>query len=148
MSRNRKVPAPARAPGQRQLRVGEELRHAIAHVIERGELRDPDLQGRGITVTEVRVSPDLRNATIFVTPLGGGDCRAILAGLGRATPFLRHELGRMVQLRMVPDLHFLADTSFDEAGHIDSLLRSPQVSRDLESDDGADEDGDEDDGTE
>ncbi len=138
MSKARKMPASARTPGQRQLRVGEELRHAIAHMIERGEFRDPDLQGRAITVTEVRVSPDLRNATIFIMPLGGGDCGPVLAGLGRATPYLRHELGRMIQLRLIPDLHFLADTSFDEAGRIDALLRLPEVRRDLDPDDDGD----------
>lgn len=121
-----------KAPSQRQLRVGEELRHAIAATIERGEFRDPDLQGRAITVTEVRVSPDLRNATVFVTPLGGGEVAAVLAGLKRAKAYLRHEIAHAVQLRMVPDLWFEADTSFDEATRIDTLLRSEAVRRDLE----------------
>lgn len=131
-------------PSQRQLRVGEELRHIIAGVIERGDFRDPDLQGRLITVTEVRISPDLRNATVFVTPLGGGDVTGVLGGLKRAKAFLRHELARSMGLRLVPDLSFEADTSFDEANRIDALLRSPVVARDLAHDDefAADEDED------
>lgn len=126
------MPRGEKAPTQRQLRVGEELRHAIANVIERGEIRDPDLQGRLITVTEVRVSPDLRNATVFVVPLGGGDVAPILVGLKRAKAYLRHEISRSVQLRAVPDLVFHPDTTFDEATRIDDLLRSPVVRRDLE----------------
>ncbi|MFD2234029.1 30S ribosome-binding factor RbfA [Phaeospirillum tilakii] len=122
----------SKPPSQRQLRVGEELRHIIAALIERGEFRDPDLQGRAITVTEVRISPDLRNATVFVVPLGGGDPAPVLAGLKRARSYLRHEIGQAVQLRCVPDLSFQADTSFDEASRIDDLLRSPEVARDLD----------------
>ncbi len=118
------MPRGHKPPTQRQLRVGEELRHVIANIIERGEFRDPDLLGRGITVTEVRISPDLRNATVFVTPLGGGDPTPILSGLKRAKAFLRHEIGRTVQLRMVPELWFQADTTFDEANRIDMLLRA------------------------
>jgi ribosome-binding factor A len=140
------MPRGDKAPSQRQLRVGEELRHAIANVIERGEFRDPDLQGRGITVTEVRVSPDLRNATVFVVPLGGGDPTPILAGLKRAKAFLRHELSRAVQLRAVPDLWFQPDTTFDEASRIEDILRSPVVRRDIGLDDEDDFQTDGDDG--
>ena len=129
------MPRGNKAPSQRQLRVGEELRHAIANLIERGEFRDPDLSGRAITVTEVRVSPDLRNATVFVTPLGGGDVQAVLAGLKRAKAFLRHEIGRAVQLRLVPELWFQPDTTFDEANRIELLLRSPEVRRDVAGED-------------
>lgn len=118
-------------PSQRQLRVGEELRHIIANIIERGDIRDPDLQGRAITVTEVRISPDLKNATVFVVPLGGGDTGPMLQGLKRARPFLRHEIARQVDLRAVPNLSFEPDVSFDEASRIDALLRSPEVRRDL-----------------
>ncbi|CAA7617133.1 30S ribosome-binding factor RbfA [Magnetospirillum sp. UT-4] len=125
------MPRGHKPPSQRQLRVGEELRHVIATIIERGDIRDPDLAGRAITVTEVRVSPDLRNATVFVVPLGGGDVAPLLAGLKRARPFLRHEIARMVDLRSVPNLSFEPDTSFDEAGRIEALLNSPQVRRDL-----------------
>jgi ribosome-binding factor A len=126
------MPKGNRPPSQRQLRVGEELRHAIANVIERGEFRDPDLQGRAITVTEVRVSPDLRNATVFVVPLGGGEVAPLIGGLKRAKAFLRHEISRAVELRAVPDLSFQPDTTFDEASRIDAILRRPEVRRDLE----------------
>lgn len=125
------MPRGTKPPTQRQLRVGEELRHAIASVIERGEFRDPDLQGRAVTITEVRVGPDLRNATVFLVPLGGGDVAPILAGLKRAKAFLRHEISRMVQLRVVPDLWFQSDSTFDEASRIDSILASPEVRRDI-----------------
>jgi len=125
------MPRGNKPPSQRQLRVGEELRHAIANVIERGEFRDPDLLGRAITVTEVRVSPDLHNATVFVVPLGGGEMAPILAGLKRAKAFVRHEIGRQVQLRQVPDLWFQPDTTFDEASRIDHILASPEVRRDI-----------------
>ncbi len=123
-----------RPPSQRQLRVGEEIRHALAWVLERGEVRDPGLEGRVVTVTEVRVSPDLTNATAFVVPLGGGDAMPMLDALRRAAPFLRHEIGRRVRLRQVPRLAFKADTSFDEAAHIDDLLHRPDVRRDLGGD--------------
>lgn len=138
------MPRGLKPPSQRQLRVGEELRHAIANVIERGEFRDPDLVGRGITVTEVRVSPDLHNATIFITPLGGGDPTTVLSGLKRAKAFLRHEIARAVKLRIVPELWFQPDTTFDEANRIDMLLRSPEVRRDVEgvADEGTVEDAD------
>lgn len=127
MSRHR----PARAPSNRQLKVGEELRHALAWVLERGDLADPALATTPITVTEVRASPDLRQATVFVVPLGGGDPTEVLAALKRARPLLRHEIARRVALKYVPDLSFAADTSFDTASHIDRLLHRPEVARDL-----------------
>lgn len=130
----------AKAPSQRQLRVGEELRHILAQALERGELRDPALRETPITVTEVRAGPDLKNATVFVAPLGG-DAAAmsrIIGGLTRAQPYLRRVLADKAHLRHAPRLTFSADTSFDEAGHIEALLRDPSVSRDLEpKDDGA-----------
>lgn len=129
------MPRGHKAPSQRQLRVGEELRHIVAGIIERGEIRDPDLAGRAITVTEVRISPDLKNATVFVVPLGGGDAAPVIKGLKRARAFIRHEVARQVDLRVVPDLFFEPDTSFDEASKIDALLRSPQVARDLGAND-------------
>ncbi len=125
----------ARAPSQRQLRVGEEIRHALAHVLERGEVHDPDLADKTITVTEVRISPDLKNATAFVVPLGGrGDGEGIVRALNRIRPFLRHRVAQAVHLRSAPNLTFVADTSFDEAGHINDLLHSPGVARDLDGD--------------
>ena len=112
-----------KAPSQRQLRVGEELRHALAEVLSRDELRDPVLSGVSITVSEVRASPDLRNATAFVMPLGGGDTATVLAALGRAAPFLRGRVARMVRLRYTPAFRFEADTTYDEASRIGALLR-------------------------
>ncbi|HEY0834118.1 MAG TPA: 30S ribosome-binding factor RbfA [Azospirillum sp.] len=121
----------ARAPSQRQLRVGEELRHALAGLLQRGDFHDPDLLNLNVTVTEVRMSPDLRNATAFVTPLGGGNVDEALAALKRAAPFLRGQIAREVQLRYAPSLSFQGDTSFDYAGHINTILHSPEVARDL-----------------
>ena len=122
-----------KAPSQRQLRVGEELRHALTQVLERRELNDPAVQDTLITVTEVRVSPDLKNATAFVVPLGGSsdDLERVLKGLSRAVPYLRRILAEKVPLRHAPLLRFSADTTFDDAGHIESLLRDPAVARDL-----------------
>lgn len=125
-----------RAPSQRQLRVGEEVRHALAHILERGEVRDPDLAGKAITVTEVRISPDLKNATAYVVPLGGiGDVVEITAALNRIKSFLRHRVSQSVHLRSAPNLSFLADTTFDEAGHINDLLHLTEVARDLKKSD-------------
>lgn len=127
-----------RAPNQRQLRVGEEIRHALAHILERGDIRDPGLSQRAVTVTEVRVSPDLRNATVYVTPFGGGDAQPILDGLKRVRAFLRHALAQAVQMRHVPELWFAEDTSLDQASRIDQLLRTSAVRRDIagEADEG------------
>ncbi|HEY7991139.1 MAG TPA: 30S ribosome-binding factor RbfA [Stellaceae bacterium] len=123
-------------PSQRQLRVGEELRHALARLFERGTLRDPQLAGVAITVTEVRVSPDLKHATAFVMPLGGARLADVLAGLGRSAGYLRREIAKEVRLRLAPELVFAADTSFDHASRIDRLLRQPEVERDLHGDPG------------
>jgi ribosome-binding factor A len=120
------------APSQRQLRVGEELRHVVAAIIARGNIRDPELENQSITVTEVRVSPDLRNATVIVVPLGGADMDRVVAALQRAAPYLRREVAREVTLRNTPALTFAPDLSFDEAARIDDLLRRPAVARDLE----------------
>lgn len=104
----------------------------MAWVIERGEIRDPRLAGLPVTVTEVRVSPDLRNATVFVVPLGGsGDGETLIEALGKATPFLRHRVAQAVTLKYVPKLTFKIDVSFDEASRIDDLLKNPAVARDL-----------------
>ena len=117
----------------RQLRVGEELRHILSEILARGDLRDPDLVGRSITVLEVRVSPDMRNATAFVLPLGGGEEDAVVTALGRAAAYLRNEVGRKLHLKYLPQLSFLRDTSFDTARDIDKLLADPAVVRDLRS---------------
>lgn len=121
-----------RVLSQRQLRVGEEIRHALAYILERNELRDPELIGKSITVTEVRISPDLKNATAFVVPLGGiGDVDVITAALNRINSFIRHRVAQSVHLRYAPKLSFLADTTFDEAKHINDLLNLSEVYRDV-----------------
>jgi ribosome-binding factor A len=117
------------------LRVGEELRHALAWILEKGEVRDPGLHGAAITVTEVRASPDLKNATVYVVPLGGGDATDAVDALNRAAPFLRHRIADKVHLKFTPKLAFQADTTFDAAQRIDDLLHEPRVSRDLAGDD-------------
>ncbi|MGF1455738.1 MAG: 30S ribosome-binding factor RbfA [Alphaproteobacteria bacterium] len=123
-------------PTQRQLRVGELVRHTLVEVLARGDVRDPDLEGIIVTVSEVRVSPDLRHATAFVAPLGGGDAAPIVKALTRCKRFLRGELGRRITMKFTPELHFEADRSFDEASHIDEILRSDRVRRDLAEEDG------------
>ncbi|MBB4286195.1 30S ribosome-binding factor RbfA [Roseospira goensis] len=125
-----------RPQSQRQLRVGEELRHALAWTLEEGNIRDPALADTPVTITEVRVSPDLRNATVFCLPLGGGtDAEAaVLEGLRRVKPFLRHRIADRVRLRHVPDLSFATDTSFDTADRIEAILHSPEVARDVVGD--------------
>jgi ribosome-binding factor A len=132
-----------RAPSQRQLRVGEELRHVLARLMERGELNDPALAGVSITVTEVRASPDLRNATVYVMPLGGSQVESVVQALGRASPFLRRQVAATVNLRNMPRLTFVADPSFDQAHHLESLLRDPRVAQDLHPETGAEGDGEE-----
>lgn len=119
------------APGQRQLRVGEELRHSLVRILARGHLRDPHLKGAQITVTEVNISPDLRNATAFVVPFGGGDADALVAALNRASGFFRAQLAQELQLRYVPGLRFQPDRSFEHAQRIDQLLHDPRVAGDL-----------------
>lgn len=119
------------APSQRQLRVAEEIRHVLAGLFTRGEFRDPELAGVSITVTEVRISPDLKHATAFVTRLGRSDIDALLPAMRRAAPYLRKEVAHAMRLRGAPEIHFQADVSLDRAMHIDSLLRLPEVRRDL-----------------
>ncbi len=123
--------AAARAPTQRQLRVGEEIRHVLAGIFARDEIRDPELSGVPITVTEVRVGPDLSRATAFVTRLGRADADALLPALRRAAPFLRGQLAKSLRLRVAPEVSFQADTSIDYAMQVDRMLRRPEVARDL-----------------
>ena len=115
----------------RLLRVAEQIRHALADVLARGEIRDDVLASHIVSVSEVRVSPDLRHATVFVQPLGGLDVDAVLDALRRNGRYLKGEVARRVNTKYAADLHFRADESFDEASRIDALLRSPQVARDL-----------------
>ena len=123
-----------RTPSQRQLKVGEEVRHTLARVLERGDLRDPGLQHMTLTVTEVKMSPDLRQARVFITPLGGGETGPVLEALSRARPFLRRQVAQSVRLKYAPDLTFLADETFENVRRIDALLSDPRVSSDLAGD--------------
>jgi ribosome-binding factor A len=127
------------APGgsQRQLRVGEIVRHAVADLLAQGSVHDSDLEGHIITVPEVRMSPDLKLATVYVMPLGGKDTDVVIAALARNKKFLRGEVAHRVNLKFAPDLRFRVDDRFDEAERIEKLLRTPAVQRDLkpESDD-------------
>ena len=116
---------------QRQLRVGEEVRHALARLLRPGALHDPALFDANVTVTEVQLSPDLRNATAFVMPLGGANAADIIAGLRRSAPYLRSQLGKLVRLRRVPNLSFALDGAFDSADRIAAVLHSETVARDL-----------------
>jgi ribosome-binding factor A len=116
---------------QRQLRVGETVRHAVADILAHGSVHDPDLEGHIITVPEVRMSPDLKLATIYVVPLGGRDTDIVIAALERNKKFLRGELARRVNLKFAPDVRFRVDERFDEAERIEKLLRTPAVQRDL-----------------
>ena len=121
------------APGgsQRQLRVGELVRHALADMLARGEVHDAVIEGHLITVPEVRMSPDLRLATIYVMPMGGRDADKVIAAFERNKKFLRAELAHRINLKFAPDIRFRVDERFEEAERIDKLLHSPQVARDL-----------------
>ncbi|MCA8933364.1 MAG: 30S ribosome-binding factor RbfA [Rhodospirillaceae bacterium] len=132
-------------PSQRQLRVGEQIRHSLSEILARGELHDPALLDVSITVSEVRISPDLRNATAFIVPLGGAHVGETVAALRRAAPYLRGLVAHGLRLKYAPNLSFQADTSFDEADRIGQLLRSPQVARDLHHEDDDTEEDEEDD---
>ncbi len=117
-------------PTQRQQRVAELIRHALAEVLSRGDIQDEALTKHVITIPEVRMSPDLKLATAYVMPLGGKDETAVIKALDRNKKVLRQEVARRVNLKFAPDLRFLRDESFDEAARIDALLRSEQVMRD------------------
>jgi ribosome-binding factor A len=121
----------ARGPSQRQLRVGEMLRHTLADILLRGEIADPELTDLRITIAQVEPSPDMRNATVYIqTPRD--QQQAALEALSRHRKFLRGELGRRVELKYIPELRFAADTSIDTGERIDAILRSPEVARDLD----------------
>jgi ribosome-binding factor A len=117
-------------PSQRQQRVAELIRHALAEVLSRGDLQDDVLARHVITIPEVRMSPDLKQATAFVMPLGGKDEEAVIKALDKNKKVLRQEVARRVNLKFAPDLRFRRDESFDEAARIDALLRSEKVQRD------------------
>ncbi len=122
---------------QRQLRVGEEIRHALATILMRGDVPWPHgfIASVVITVTEVQLSPDLKNATVFVMPLGGKDLQATVHALNDTVGFFRHEVAQAVELRYVPKLHFSADTSFEYAQRINEILHAPDVAKDLKRED-------------
>ena len=128
-------------PSQRQQRVAELVRHALAEVLSRGDIQDDVITRHVITIPEVRMSPDLKLATAYVMPLGGKDEEAVLAALERHRKLLRQEVARRVNLKFAPDLRFRRDESFDEAARIDALLRSERVQQDLGKPDDEDERG-------
>ena len=131
---------------QRQLRVGELIRHELADMLTRGDVHDPVIQAHLITVPEVRMSPDLRLATIYVMPLGGRDEKEVLEALEHNKRYVRGEIARRVNLKFAPEIRFRIDERFDEAERIEKLLRTPVVRRDLESraDSAVETDGEED----
>ncbi|MFC7292294.1 30S ribosome-binding factor RbfA [Hirschia litorea] len=123
----------SKGPSQRQLRAGELIRHALVDILAREEFADPDLSGVSVTVSEIRVSPDLKHASCFVAPLGGDKItqEKVVYGLNRASSFLRGHLGKEIEMKFTPQLRFLPDESYEEAGRIGELLASPEVARDL-----------------
>src|SRR6185503_19620358 len=120
-----------RGPSQRQLRVGALLRHSLSEILTRGEVRDPDLEGVSVTVTQVKPSGDMRHATVFVEPLGGNNAKTIVAALNRHKGFIRGLMGKTITTKFTPELRFLEDTSFAEAEKIETLLKSSRVRQDL-----------------
>lgn len=123
-----------KGPTQRQLRAGELIRHAVAGILQRGEMRDPVLLDAIITVTEVRMSPDLKYASVFVAALGDTDEAALVKGLNRAASFIRSKLGREIDMKFTPELRFAKDDRFDAAEKVDEILARPEVARDLRRD--------------
>ncbi|MCB1527109.1 MAG: 30S ribosome-binding factor RbfA [Hyphomicrobiaceae bacterium] len=124
--------ASAKGPSQRQLRVGESVRHALAELLARGEIHDDVIQSHVITVTEVRMSPDLKIATAYIMPLGGTDMPSVLSALERNRKYIRAEVAHAVDLKYAPDVRFREDETFEEAMRIERLLHSPKVRQDLE----------------
>lgn len=123
--------APEAGPSQRQLRVGEIIRHALAEILSRGEIADPDLDGVLISVPEVRMSPDLKMATALVMPLGGRNTKTVMTALERSRKWIRGRIARRVNLKFAPDVRFLLDTRFDDDDHVTKVLRKPVVVQDI-----------------
>jgi ribosome-binding factor A len=123
----------AAGPSQRGLRVGELIRHALAEMLARGDVHDPVLEGHLVTIPEVRMTADLRLATIYVVPMGGRDVKDVLEALDRNKRYIRGEISHRVNLKFAPEIRFRADERFDEAERIEKLLRTPAVQRDLKS---------------
>ncbi len=131
----------AKGPTQRQLRVGELIRHALAEMLQRGDIHDEVLASHVVTVPEVRVSPDLKLATVYIMPLGGKDEKPVIEALNRHRRFIRAEIAHHINLKFAPDLRFFRDETFDEAERITRLLHSEKVARDLAAHAGPDEEG-------
>lgn len=131
---SRKKANSAKGPSQRQLRVGELVRHKLAEMLARGEIYDEVLASHVVTITEVRMSPDLRLATVYVMPLGGKDTKVVLEALTRNSKFIRGEVAHAVDLRVAPEVRFREDETFEEVNRIDRLLHSERVRRDVEKD--------------
>jgi ribosome-binding factor A len=125
-----------RPPSQRQLKAGELIRRALADILAKENIRDPDLQGVSVTISEVRASPDLKHALVYAAPLGGttggGDIEKVIAALQRCSSFLRGRLGKEMEMKSTPRLKFIADRSFDTAEDMAKLLDQPKVKQDLE----------------
>lgn len=126
-----RVPKAPQGPSQRQLRAGELVRHALVGILREGSPNDPALMGVSVTITEARMSPDLRHATVFVEPLGGEKADDVVAGLNRVAKFVRGRLGQSIDMKFTPDLKFRHDESFTNAAYIDSLFDDPKVRADL-----------------
>ena len=135
MPRNRSSHRPERGSSQRQLRVGEMLRHALSEILTRGDVRDPELEGVSVTITQVKPSPDMRHATVFCEPLGGKNVGPVIAALNKHRGFIRGEMGKTITMKVTPDLRFIEDTSFAEAEKIETILKSDRVARDLHDED-------------
>ena len=130
-----------KTPSQRQLKVGEMIRHALAEIFSRGEISDEVLERHSLTVPEVRMTPDLKLANAYVMPLGGAHADEIVAALNRHRKFIRGRVAPLIDLKFAPEIRFFVDDTFEEAGRIDALLRSDRVRRDLDDDtDDSDED--------
>lgn len=129
---SRKASQSTKAPSQRMLRVAELIRHKLAEMLSRGEVHDDVLSSHAVTIPEVRMSPDLKLATIYVMPLGGKDRDAVLAALDRNKRYIRGEVAHTLNLKFAPDIRFREDETFDEVSRIDALLHSDKVRRDVE----------------
>jgi len=131
---SRQKSSSAKPPSQRQLRVGELIRHKLAEMLARGDIHDEVLAAHVVTVPEVRLSPDLKLATAYVMPLGGEDIEPVIEALNRHKRFIRGEVAHAVNLKFAPDIRFRRDETFEEASRIDALLASPKVRQDVEKD--------------
>jgi ribosome-binding factor A len=128
-----RVPAKGKEPSQRQLKVGETIRHALAEIFTRGEVVDAVLDRHSLTVPEVRMSPDLKLATVYVIPLGDGEAQEAVEHLDKHKRYLRGLLAKRVSMKFMPELRFKVDSSFEASARIDELLARPEVARDLDS---------------